>query len=134
MTRDEWYKSKKWLILRLSNQLSFEIGQRVQQLYDLLNILEAEFGPGLTATDRFNLVERQLRVLGLEATNLTRVMGNLESMLGPKSFDDMKYSQPKLPQKTCFCCECSEEYPEDDDTVFCPKCREKEKNRGQPGR
>jgi hypothetical protein len=90
-------------------------------------LIETEFGPGLAMTDRFNLVERQLRVLGLEAKNLTHVVGQLDSVLSPREFSDMAYSLPK----TCTCGDCSAEYPEDDNTVFCPECRKKEKWNGQ---
>lgn len=85
----------------------------------------------LGGLDAANLFERQMKVVHLEAENLKRLFSRLDSFLQPK-LDDFP-SPPDVPKpkaKMTICCECSEDYEEDGDPVFCPKCREKEKNRG----
>jgi hypothetical protein len=87
MTRDEWYKSPLFVKLRLVNNISHEIKHKAQHLYDLLAVLEAEHGP-LMVYDKFNLAERQLKIVNLEATRLIEYMGRLDGLLAPKSFDE----------------------------------------------
>jgi signal transduction histidine kinase len=82
MTRDEWPKSPLFLKLRLLNHRSHEIRQITQEIYDLLAILDAEYGP--LVGDRFRLAERQLRIMDMEASRLIEYMDRMCDMLRPK--------------------------------------------------
>lgn len=86
MTREEWYNSPKFLKLRLLNQLSHSLKHTTQQLHDLLRVLDAEEGP-MMVHDKFNLAERQLRVVDLEAVQLARRMDELARFLEPSKFE-----------------------------------------------
>lgn len=87
MTREEWYDSKKFHLLRLLNNLSFEIGTNAQYLYDLLRVIAAEYDISLQCIDAFSLYERQLRVVKLESEELRRMASKLYSLLNPEEFD-----------------------------------------------
>ena len=86
MNREEWHNSKRFKILRLLNNMSHEITQQVQRANDVLQLIQSEWD--ILASDRFNLVERQLRIIGLEARNLCNVESNLSRMLSPAKYDD----------------------------------------------
>lgn len=92
MTRDEWYNSKKFKILRLLNHLTHDITHRAQEIRDVLEIILEEH-PDLIVFDKFTLVERQLRVLQLEGRNLVSVASDLSRKLEPHTFDDLKMPQ-----------------------------------------
>ncbi len=94
MKRDDWYSSTKFLKLRLLNNVSHDIIQKTQQLYDLLNLV-LEDQPDLMCFDPFTIAERQLRVTSLEAKKLTDVLDRLANKLSPHNFDDMNYEPPK---------------------------------------
>lgn len=87
MKRDEWYDSAKFLKLRLGNNISHEVLHKVQHLHDLIALLDKEYGP-LMVCDKFNLVERQLRIVNLEIGKFIGFFGDLERMMSPNKFDD----------------------------------------------
>lgn len=84
MTRDEWFKSPEFMKQRLMNNIAHEIGHKSQYLRDLLMIHLDEKGGFIG--DRFDLAERQLRIIELEAKNLVSVFNNL--LKYPKFDDD----------------------------------------------
>ncbi len=86
MKRSEWYNSSKFLKLRLLGHISGDIKQKTQELYDLLNILNIEYGP-MTVYDKFCLAERQLRIIDGEAANLGRAMDALIRFLEPAKLE-----------------------------------------------
>lgn len=87
MTRDEWYESPDFKTQRLLNNMVHDLKQQTQRIYDVLALL-LERKPDLTCTDKFSLVERQLRICDVEAAGLIRVTSALEHMLSPKNFDE----------------------------------------------
>ena len=87
MKRDEWYESDKFKTLRLLNHRVHEIGQVTQEIYDILQLIVSQ-NPDLPAFDRFNVFERQLRIVQLEASNLVNAASKFDSTISPKEFDD----------------------------------------------
>jgi len=87
MKREEWYQSTKFKKLRLLNNYSHEIKQMTQKLYDLLEIV-TEDNPDAMVGDKFTIAERQLRIVDIEAVNLSRAMDAFARTLEPKKFDD----------------------------------------------
>lgn len=87
MTRDEWYNSVEFKTLRLFNQLSGDLSQTTQQLYDVLALI-LEKWPDAVVLDKFNLVERQLRIVGQESNRLFSEFSRLADRLSPHQFDD----------------------------------------------
>lgn len=99
MTREEWYRSTKFLRQRLLGHMAAEVEQKIQQMGDLLVMIDNEEGGGLLVHDRFHLVERQLRIMGLESSKLSSLISRFTDMMSPKKFDDME-SPRELPQST----------------------------------
>lgn len=87
MTRDEYYESPSFLITRLLNNKVHGLTQATQQIHDILFLIEG-IHAGVFLGDRFSVVERQLRVVSLEAQRLIREVSLLEDKLRPKSFSD----------------------------------------------
>jgi hypothetical protein len=84
VTREEWYSSKKFLLLRLINQMSNELKHKTQQLHDVVSLLNAEYETGLSVTDKFNLLVRQMKVVNLEIDELIGDANKLHDLLSPK--------------------------------------------------
>ncbi len=105
MTRDEWYKSPDFIKLRFLNNIAAEVQHKVQDLYDVLEILLAE-RPDLWVHDKFSLAERQARIVHLEAGKLWERTRALESMLVPHQYSDV-------------CKNCNNKWQEDGK---CPTC------------
>jgi hypothetical protein len=83
MGRDEWYKTPDFIVLRFLNNIAVDINHRAQQLRDVLQLLLAH-RPDLAVRDKFALVERQLRIVSLEADRLYAECRNLGEVLTPK--------------------------------------------------
>lgn len=83
MTREEYYQSKEFKILRLLNQLSFQPAETCQQLNDVLEVLADTFEKAQVC-DKFNIVAQQVRILHLEAKRLETVASQLAHFLEPK--------------------------------------------------
>lgn len=88
MTRDEYYNSPEFKTNRLLNNMVHDLKQQTQRIYDVLALV-LERKPDLIFFDKFNLVERQLRIVDAEAARLIRETSALEHMLYPKNFDDI---------------------------------------------
>lgn len=86
MTREEWYGSPDFIKLRFLNTIASGIQYKTQELYDVLELIASE-KEGISVLDRFNLVERQLRVVNLEAAKLWEYCRKLEATLQPKIED-----------------------------------------------
>ena len=89
MTKEEWYGSPDFIKLRFLNTIAAGIQYKTQELYDVLELIATN--PEVTVSDRFNLVERQLRVVNLEASKLWEYCRKLEETLQPK-IEDAKQS------------------------------------------
>ena len=89
-TREEWYKTSKFKTLRLINNIAHEIQKKTQHLNDLFQLLNDQYNHELGVLDKVNLVDRQIRVLQLEASNLNRTILNMDRSLTP-NFTDMKF-------------------------------------------
>lgn len=87
MKREEWYTSTLFRLLRLINNIIAELTFKSQHLQDLL-ILLMEKREGIYLSDKFHLVERQMRIVKLETDKLSRYFSDLERTLSPHSFDD----------------------------------------------
>lgn len=87
VTRNEWYNSPEFIVLRMLNNL----GQKNSQVYDVLKLLVTA-RPDLYIGDKFNLVERQVRIVGLEASKLWERIRDLEYMLAPHDFTDLRFT------------------------------------------
>lgn len=87
MSRKEWYESTAFLKARLLNNLCAEIGQTVQEALDVLKIIDAEHGP-LVGNDKFLLVERQLRVVGLGSDEMWRAVREFCSFVESNSIEE----------------------------------------------
>lgn len=86
MTREEWYASSKFKILRLLNHMTFDIPQICQEIRDVLEVIDET--NRLACFDKFWLVEHQLRIVRLEADKLVQRGSDLSEMLRPKKYDD----------------------------------------------
>lgn len=101
--REEWYNSPKFIILRFLNNIAAGIGYKAQELGDVVELLLAR-DPQLTVLDRFHVVERQLRVVSLEAKRLWDECRSLSALLEPKFCDftgttiDSENTKQPLPQ------------------------------------
>lgn len=83
VTREEWYNSPEFIILRLFGHLSSETQMKTQEMFDVLSLIVA-MCPGLYCTDRFTVVERQLKIVSLEAKRLIDEVSKLSDFLQPK--------------------------------------------------
>jgi len=92
MKREEWYSSVEFKKLRLFGNVASEIRHKCQYLYDILEIIVAD-KPELLSLDRFTLMERQLRILQLEAGKLVDLSSCLTLKAQPK-FDDWDENGP----------------------------------------
>lgn len=88
MKREEWYESRKFLLLRLVNNFVHDLSQTTQRLYDLTNLLNQEFDNGLTVCDKFTILERQLRLVQVESQRLIRAEAEFSHFVSPRRFDD----------------------------------------------
>ena len=98
MTRDEWYKSVEFHQLRLLNNMASEVQFKIQHLYDVVGMIHAtQMVDNLAGviSDQFSLMERQLRIVQLEAKNLVDRCNEVERRLRPKIDDgcDLKPTQ-----------------------------------------
>lgn len=87
MTQSEYYESPSFLITRLLNNKVHGLTQTTQQIADILLLVES-IHPGVFLGDRFSVVERQLRIVHLEAQRLIRETSLLEERLRPKTFSE----------------------------------------------
>lgn len=105
MTREEWYASPDFIKLRFLNNIAAGIQHKTQELYDVLELILAE-KPNLMVLDRFNLVERQAKIVNLEASKLCGYCRNLDTYLEPHQYTDV-------------CKRCNNKWQEDGK---CPTC------------
>ena len=86
ITREEWYASPEFIKLRFLNNIAAAITHQVQEFNDILQLIIAE-KPELTVYDKFSLVERQSRIVSLEASKLWDRARDLADKLTPKLDD-----------------------------------------------
>ena len=86
--REEWYESDKFKALRLANNLCADVGQLVQRIDDALGMVDVQFELLGAVSDKRCIVDRQLRILRLEADNLWSAVRNLSNSLEPHKFED----------------------------------------------
>lgn len=87
-TRDEWHNKPDFIILRMLNNLVADLTMKTQTIYDVLNLIVAA-RPDLFIGDKFNLVERQTRVVSLESKKLWDYVFKLQEALSPKRYTDL---------------------------------------------
>ncbi len=87
MTREEWYRTPDFIVLRFLNNMASDVGMKCQEIRDILELLLAH-RPDLSVMDRFSVVERQLRVTALEAKRLWDECRKLDELLSPRRFSD----------------------------------------------
>lgn len=105
MTREEWYASPDFIKLRFLNKIASGIQHKTQEIYDVLNLILAE-NPNLAVYDIFSLVERQAKIVNLEASKLWERCRNLGNWLEPYQYTDV-------------CKHCNNKWQEDGK---CPTC------------
>lgn len=104
MTRDEWYKSPDFIKLRFLNNIAASIQHKTQELGDVIELVLAD-RPDLCVYDKFHLVERQAKIVSLEASNLWSRCRDLAEMLEPKQYSDIcKQCNNKLEDGKCSVC------------------------------
>lgn len=91
MTREDWFRTPDFVILRLLNNLAAELNHKTQPFQDVLNLIAA-IEPDIEVSDRFSLVERQLKIVSLETSNLWAYVRKLEEFLGHPEFTDMMFT------------------------------------------
>ena len=87
MSREEWYRTPDFIILRFLNNMAAEVQHKTQEIHDILELM-VTFNPNLAVGDRFTVVERQLRVINLEAGRFWDECRKLDDILSPKKFSD----------------------------------------------
>lgn len=105
MTREEWYASPDFIKLRFLNNIAAGIEHKTQELNDVLQLILAE-NPDLFVFDKFSLIERQARIVRLEASKLWERCRNLGSLFEPSQYTDV-------------CKKCNNKWQEDGK---CPTC------------
>jgi hypothetical protein len=101
MSTEDWHKSPKFLKLRMFRNLAFEMDQKAQSLEDLLAIFVAEEGPlAGVPSDKVTLVERQIRVIRLEAQKLTEQVMRVEQILSPRKLTGGGHGGPEWTSAT----------------------------------
>jgi len=106
MTREEWYSSPDFIKLRFLNNIAAGIQHKTQELGDVLALILAE-NPDFFVFDKFSLVERQARIVSLEASKLWERCRNLDSLLEPRQYTDV-------------CKNCNNKWQEDGKCPTCP--------------
>jgi len=86
-TREEWYRSTKFKLLRMLNNLSHEIVHKAQSIGDVMDIC-SEIMPDIIFFDKFTIFDRQLRVTRLEVDKLIAALTDLDRLVSPKKFKD----------------------------------------------
>ncbi len=93
MTREDWYRTPDFIILRFLNNMAAGLGYKAQEMRDVLELI-ASIRPDITYSDKFNVVERQLRVVKLEADRLWTECRRLADMLTPTTSDSPNTKTP----------------------------------------
>lgn len=91
MSREEWWKTAEFVILRLLNNMAADVGMKCQEIRNVLELLLTH-RPDLALMDRFSVVERQLRVTALEADRLWAECRKLDERLSPRDFTDLMFT------------------------------------------
>jgi len=89
VTCEEWHKLPDGIILRLLNNYPFVIVHQIQEIYDIISLMVAH-RPDLLFSDKFNKIEKQLRIVSLETKELERNILELIHSLRPKEFSPEK--------------------------------------------
>lgn len=105
MTREEWYASPDFIKLRFLNNMAAGVQHKTQELNDVLELILAE-NPDLFMFDKFSLVERQSKIVNLEASKLWERCRSLATFLEPHQYTDV-------------CKRCNNKWQEDGK---CPTC------------
>jgi hypothetical protein len=105
MTREEWYASPNFIKLRFLNNIAAGIQHKTQELFDVLELILAE-NPDLFVFDKFSLVERQAKIVNLEASKLWGRCRDLDILFEPSQYSDV-------------CKNCNNKWQEDGK---CPTC------------
>jgi rubrerythrin len=106
MTKEEWYASPDFIKLRFLNNMAAGIQHKTQEFTDVLELILAE-KPDLWVFDRFSLVERQCKIVNLEAAKLWERARKLADSLEPHQYDDI-------------CKRCNNKWQEDGKCPTCP--------------
>lgn len=106
MTKEEWYGSPDFIKLRFLNNIAAGIHHKTQEFNDVLELILAE-NPDLLFGDKFNLVERQSRIVNLEASKLWDRCRSLVTFLEPRQYTDV-------------CIRCNNKWQEDGKCPTCP--------------
>lgn len=91
MKRDEWYESDKFKTLRLLNNLCADMGQLSQRIQDVMGVVDHQFELHEivgTLSDKRHLLDRQMRIVRLEADNLRNLSEEMTRKLTPTKFDE----------------------------------------------
>ena len=126
MTRDEWHKSPEFIKLRFLGNMGASITSKVQELNDVLELVLAE-KPDLWVFDKFSLVERQARIVSLEASKLWERCRELAKSLEPRQYDDICKNCNNKWQEDGKCPTCSATKPVDKPTPKNSSCTDDER-------
>lgn len=87
MTRDEYYNSTEFKLVRLLQNYPANIQQDLQKMGDLIEII-AERHTDIATYDKFSLMTQQLRIALMDINTLFSHTSAFCSLLRPKLEDD----------------------------------------------
>ena len=62
MTRDEWYESNNFRLLRLLNHYAADFGQKLQEMWDIMELVAA-LRPDCCCHDKTTILQKEMRMM-----------------------------------------------------------------------
>ena len=87
MTRDEWYESNNFKLLRLLNHYAADFGQKLQEMADIMELVAA-LRPDCVVHDKTIIFQQQMRIMGMDVKALWAAETNWEELFEPKWGED----------------------------------------------
>ena len=82
MTRDEWYESNNFRLLRLLNHYVASFGETLQEIWDIMELVAA-MNPDCGYNDKTTILQQQMRIMQEDAKALWAAEREWERLFSP---------------------------------------------------
>ena len=82
MTRDEWYESNNFRLLRLLNHYAADFGQKLQEMWDIMELVAA-LRPDCCCHDKTTILQKEMRIMQNDAKDLWAAAREWEKLFAP---------------------------------------------------
>jgi len=83
MTRDEWYESNNFRLLRLLNHYAADFGQKLQEMQDIMELVAA-LNPECVCNAKTTILAKAVRIMHQDAKNLWDAERKWAALFEPK--------------------------------------------------